>query len=72
MGNGYKKLTADEDYSSKFERRKLWKARAKRIAKSVKHSIVKVTLQSLLGVSYCQWPDPTPYAHVHIWSPGYY
>ena len=69
MGNGYKKLTADEDYSSKFERRKLWKARAKRIAKSVKHSIVKGTRQSLLGFSHCH---PTPYASVHIWSPGYY
>ena len=72
MGNGYKKITDDEDYSSKCERGRLWKARAKMIAKSVKHAIVKGTRQSLLGFSSSQWQDLTPYARVHYWSPGYY
>ena len=53
-GGSYKKLAADEDNSSKHDRkqRKRWKAKAKKVAKSVKKTLLGEARDYAVGLSY--------------------
>jgi len=49
---GYKKIADDEDNSLKREQRKRWKAKAKKVAKSVKKTLLGEAKDCVVGLSY--------------------